>query len=471
MLFNSFGFLLFFPFIGLFYFLIPSKFRILFLLIASYFFYMNWKPVYALLILTSTLITYGCGISIARSRLHQRKKVLLVVSLILNFGILFFYKYFNFIGESITYIFGTLNIGMTIPNFDLLLPVGISFYTFQAVGYSIDVYRGDIVAEKSFLKYALFVSFFPQLVAGPIERAKNLLPQFDKTFSFEYNRVVEGMKLILWGYFMKIVVADRLSVYVDTVFNNVAYHSGITLLFATILFSFQIYCDFAGYSNIAIGTAKVLGFNLMTNFKRPYFSTSITDFWRRWHISLSTWFKDYLYIPLGGNRVSKKRVYFNLLTTFVISGLWHGANWTFVIWGALHGIYQIIEKFIFKKKSIRKSKSIVENIFRKFITFALVCFTWIFFRANNVTDAFIVVNSIFTKKGSLFLNNIDSITLGVMGIITLLSFEYLHEKNDGNFVLLKNNNILIRWAAYIMLVFTLLLFGVFDGGQFIYFQF
>ena len=471
MLFNSFGFLLFFPIVSLMFFLVPQKLRTLYLLFASYYFYMNWEPVYALLILTSTILTYGCGMLMSMNKSTAQRKILLSISLIINFGILFFYKYFNFIGSSITDLLHSLSIDITIPNFDILLPVGISFYTFQAVGYTIDVYRKEINAESNFLKYALFVSFFPQLVAGPIERAKKLLPQFHKKQKFDYNRVVEGLKLMLWGYFMKIVVADRLSVYVDAVYNNVEYHSGITLLFATILFSFQIYCDFAGYSNIAIGVAKVIGFNLMTNFNRPYFAISITDFWRRWHISLSTWFKDYLYIPLGGNRVSKKRHYFNLMTTFVISGIWHGANWTFVIWGALHGVYQIIEKLLFKKNISQNSSLKIVNISRTLVTFILVCFAWIFFRANNINDSLIIVRSIFTKRGSLFTNNIDSIVLGSMGIITLLLFEFLHEKRGGNFVLLDNQNPILRWSAYIILILTLLLFGVFDGGQFIYFQF
>jgi len=408
---------------------------------------------------------------ISKSNTINQKKVLLSISLIINLGILFFYKYFNFLGESINQLLIYSDVNFKVPNFDILLPVGISFYTFQAIGYTIDVYRNDLKAENNFINYALFVSFFPQLVAGPIERAKDLLPQFRKTHKFEYSRAVEGLKLMLWGYFMKIVVADRLSVYVDAVYNNVEYHSGITLLFATILFSFQIYCDFAGYSNIAIGVSKFIGFDLMTNFKRPYFSISITDFWRRWHISLSTWFKDYLYIPLGGNRVSKKRHYLNLTITFVISGLWHGANWTFVIWGALHAFYQITEKIIFGKNTSKKSSLRFINFFRTILTFSLVCFAWIFFRANSISDSFVVIKSIFTKQGALFTNNIDAIVLGTMGVVTLLFFENLHEKNEGKFIFLNHKNYIIRWITYLLLIFTLILFGVFDGGQFIYFQF
>ena len=337
MLFNSFAFLIFFPIISILYFIIPHKYRWFFLLTASYYFYMNWKPGYALLIFTSTLVTWLCGLMVEKSEIKRNKKVFLILSLLINFGILFVFKYFNFINESVYVLLEKYKIRWTIPNLDILLPVGISFYTFQAVGYTIDVYRGDLKAEKNLGIYALFVSFFPQLVAGPIERAKNLLPQFHEKHFPDPDRINIGLKQMIWGYFIKIVVADRLALYINAVYNNVNAHNGTTLLIATIFFSFQIYCDFAGYSNIAIGAAKIMGFDLMTNFTRPYFSSNIHEFWQRWHISLSTWFRDYLYIPLGGNRVGKFRNYVNILITFVVSGLWHGANWTFVIWGALHG--------------------------------------------------------------------------------------------------------------------------------------
>ena len=338
MLFNSIDFLVFFPSVVLLYFLLPHKNRWLFLLIASYFFYMNWKPVYAVLIFSSTLITYSCGILVEKSNSVRRKKLFLIVSLSMNFSILFIYKYFNFLNDSVFKALDFLNIRWELPNLDLLLPVGISFYTFQAVGYTIDVYRGDLKAEKNLGIYALFVSFFPQLVAGPIERAKNLLPQFREKHYLDSARLVSGIKQMVWGFFMKLVIADRLSLIVNTAYNNADAHNGTTLLIATILFSFQIYCDFAGYSNIAIGASRIMGFDLMTNFRRPYFAKNIGEFWQRWHISLSTWFRDYLYIPLGGNRVSKSRNYLNVFITFVVSGIWHGANWTFVFWGFLHGI-------------------------------------------------------------------------------------------------------------------------------------
>lgn len=335
MLFNSFEFLLFFPIVCVLYFLLgKNKYRNPFLLLASYYFYMNWKPIYAVLILTSTILTYVCGLLVEKNSGEKKKqKWFLISSLVLNFGILFIFKYFNFINESIFIVLSTTGLKWTVPNLDVLLPVGISFYTFQAVGYSIDVYRGTIKAERNFITYALFVSFFPQLVAGPIERAKNLLPQFHSEHHFDADDVIEGIKQMIWGFFMKLCVADVLSSYVDAIYNNVANHNGTSMLLATLFFTIQIYCDFAGYSNIAIGVARVMGYRLMENFKQPYFALNIKEFWRKWHISLSTWFMDYLYIPLGGNRVSYSRHLLNLAITFLISGVWHGANWTFVIWG------------------------------------------------------------------------------------------------------------------------------------------
>lgn len=335
MVFNSFTFLLFFPVVCLVYFLLRgNNRRRQFLLIASYYFYMNWKPVYALLILTSTALTYGCGLFVEHHADNkERKKLYLVVSLVINFSILFVFKYYNFINESIFGLLDMCGLRWTVPNLDVLLPVGISFYTFQAVGYTIDVYRGTIKAERDFLTYALFVSFFPQLVAGPIERAKNLLPQFHKEHIFRYHNAVEGLKQMLWGFFMKLCVADVLAEYVNAVYNNVPQHNGTSVIIATLFFTFQIYCDFGGYSNIAIGAARVMGFSLMENFHRPYFSLNIKEFWRRWHISLSSWLMDYVYIPLGGNRVPSLRHLANLVITFLVSGVWHGANWTYVLWG------------------------------------------------------------------------------------------------------------------------------------------
>ncbi|MCK9163628.1 MAG: MBOAT family protein [Bacteroidales bacterium] len=427
---------------------------------------MNWNPAYAILIFFSTFITYACSLLLEKYKENPRpKRLFLTLSLIINFGILFVFKYFNFLNESIFQVLELMNIRWTVPNFDLLLPVGISFYTFQAVGYTIDVYRGDIKAEKHFGIYALFVSFFPQLVAGPIERAKNLLPEFKEKHYIDFNRISSGFKIMLWGFFMKIVIADRLSIYVNAIYNNVDNHNGLSFILATLLFSIQIYCDFGGYSNIAIGTAKIMGFNLMTNFNRPYFALSIRDFWQRWHISLSTWFKDYLYISLGGNRVSRTRHLFNLFLTFLVSGIWHGANYTFVIWGGLHGIYQVVG--VLKSKLVPNLKTI--KPIQMLITFGLVVFAWIFFRANTITDAFTIIKKILTQPGNLFTDQ-TTLAYAFIGIVILL-IKDLKDEFKLNIHFSTSKYFLKRYLYYATMITIILLFGVFDSGQFIYFQF
>lgn len=469
MLFNSFQFLLFFPLTVLIYFILPVRFRWIFLLVSSYYFYMNWKPVYALLIFASTLITWGCGILISKNSKIENKKIYLVLSLLINFSILFIYKYFNFINESIFNVLEILNLRWTVPNLDVLLPVGLSFYTFQAVGYTIDIYRGELKPEQSLGKYALFVSFFPQLVAGPIERSKNLLPQFHEVKEFKIENFKSGISLMIWGYFMKVVISDRIRMYVDLSYNNIDMHNGSTLLFATILFSFQIYCDFAGYSNIAIGAAKIMGFDLMTNFKRPYFSTNISEFWHRWHISLSTWFRDYLYIPLGGNRVSKIRSYFNVFITLLVSGIWHGANWTFVIWGALHGLYLIVQKLLKFDKHFMRGFSFKKIIFIVF-NFLLVVIAWIFFRANNVGEAIIIIRKVFTNHGNLHIEGTTFI-YGLIGLSVLFVREIREEFLPNRRKVLESKDVIISSFSLAILVIMIIAFGVFNGGQFIYFQF
>lgn len=392
MLFNSIAFLLFFPVICVLYYCIPNqqiRARNLLLLIASYFFYMNWEPAYALLLLISTVVTFLAALGISHYKERQKKKACLVSSLILNLAVLFLFKYYNFLSYSIEAFFQANGLGIEIPKFGLLLPVGISFYTFQALGYLIDIYRGTTKVERDFATYALFVSFFPQLVAGPIERSNNMLPQFREQHRFDYERTMEGLKLMVWGYFMKLVLADRCGLYVDAIFNNIDYHNGGSFLLASFLFPFQIYGDFAGYSFIAIGVAKVLGFHLMVNFNRPYFSCSLGEFWHRWHVSLSTWFKDYVYIPLGGNRVGQIRQYFNLLVTFVVSGIWHGANWTFLFWGGIHGGLLCIERFIGIDRKTQHYGT--QRLLHWTLTFVLVCFAWIFFRANSLNDVIIII--------------------------------------------------------------------------------
>jgi len=341
MQFNSLQFLMFFPVVCLLYYIIPHRFRYLFLLACSYYFYMNWNPEYGLLILTSTVLTYSSGLLIESANKiadekcwRQRKKLYVAVSFVSNLSILFSFKYYGFAADTAAKAFGPLNVEVQFPVFDVVLPVGISFYTFQALSYTMDVYRGEIYAERNFFKYALFVSFFPQLVAGPIERSKNLLIQINERHRFDFNRVRSGLLLMLYGYFQKVVLSEYLALAVDGVYDSYAERTGFQLLAATVLFAFQIYCDFGSYSNIAIGAARVMGFRLMENFNTPYFAGSVADFWRRWHISLSSWFRDYLYIPLGGNRKGKLRKYFNLMIVFLTSGLWHGASWHCVVWGA-----------------------------------------------------------------------------------------------------------------------------------------
>lgn len=471
MLFNSFEFLLFFPIVCIIFFLLrKNKYRNPFLLLASYYFYMNWKPIYAVLILTSTILTYVCGLLVEKNSGNKRKqKWFLISSLVLNFGILFIFKYFNFINESIFNVLSAVGLKWTVPNLDVLLPVGISFYTFQAVGYSIDVYRGTIKAERNFITYALFVSFFPQLVAGPIERAKNLLPQFHSEHHFDADDVTEGIKQMIWGFFMKLCVADVLSSYVDAVYNNVANHNGTSMILATLFFTIQIYCDFAGYSNIAIGAARVMGYRLMENFKQPYFALNIKEFWRKWHISLSTWFMDYLYIPLGGNRVSYPRHLLNLAITFLVSGVWHGANWTFVLWGGVHSVYQIgsnmFRRFIYKPKyDTWWSQSI-----GIFICFIAVAFAWIFFRANNIGDAFTIIRKIFTERGPLFVD-ITVFIYGLVGIF-LLVIKDAKEQFGIKIAFMHSKHIVVRYISVIGLISYIMLFGALTSGSFIYFQF
>jgi alginate O-acetylation protein len=386
-------------------------------------------------------------------------------------GILFFYKYYEFAGSLITDFFSLLNIGIDIPRWNVLLPVGISFYIFQAVGYAVDVYRGTIKAEKNFVVYALFISFFPQLVAGPIERAKNMLPQFREKHKFSYENFDAGLRLMIWGFFMKLCVADRVSTYVDAVYNNYMEHSGVSLLLATFFFTFQIYCDFAGYSLIAIGSSKMMGFTLMENFHRPYFAKSIKEFWRRWHISLSTWFKDYLYIPLGGNRVGHYRHLWNLFVTFLVSGIWHGANLTFVLWGSLHGLYQIVgieKNRLLPKVNVSKR---LHTVFNCLVTFVLVMFAWIFFRANDLHSAFSIIEKIFTDRGPLFTGEgIPSLLLGFM-CIGILMLKEIKDEMSIKVHALNSKNYWVRIISISLFIAFIILTASFNGGAFIYFQF
>jgi D-alanyl-lipoteichoic acid acyltransferase DltB (MBOAT superfamily) len=395
-----------------------------------------------------------------------------------NLGLLFGFKYLNFFNESIRFFFTRISIPYEFPYLNILLPVGISFYTFQTMSYTIDVYRGKMKPERNLGIFALYVSFFPQLVAGPIERATNLLPQFLKKMNFDAERFQSGLRQMLWGFFKKVVVADMLAFYVNMVYNEVHAYSGLQLLVATYFFAFQIYCDFSGYSDIAIGAARMMGFDLMKNFNLPYFSRSIPEFWRRWHISLSTWFKDYLYLPLGGNRCSTSRWYLNIFVVFLVSGLWHGADWKFVIWGGLHGFYQFISLIT---KNIRDKLVLqlhipqsVRAVFATLFTFHLVLFSWVFFRANRMSDALYVVKTVFTNFGTLTRMTASwgkyNFSIAIGAIIILLLFELVRFNSDLE-KLTRRTPVSLRWAVYYGLILLIILFGVDANSQFIYFQF
>jgi alginate O-acetyltransferase complex protein AlgI len=468
MVFNSLHFLAFFVVTTLLYFAMPHKYRWVFLLAISCYFYMVFRPVYILILAFTILIDYFAGIYLEKTKDPRTKKRLLIASIIANVGCLAVFKYFNFFNENLTHLLGTMQMQNQVPMLDILLPIGLSFHTFQAMSYTFEVYYGRQAAEKHFGIYALYVMYYPQLVAGPIERPQNVLHQFKIPVEFDYARIVDGLKLMLWGMFIKVVIADRLSIYVDPIFDFPENHSGISSLVATVFFTFQIYGDFSGYSLIAIGCSKVLGIDLMINFRKPYVSTSIREFWSRWHISLSTWFRDYLYIPLGGNRVGVYRNLFNVFFVFMVSGFWHGANYTFIIWGSLHGLYLIAEIFADKYKVKWPLPMFTKWIF----TFALVAITWVFFRAHHVGQALQIIKNIFTfKAGSLFIGNASYLVYGVLLIAFLVMADYQTEKLGNRFSLLYSSNKTLRWIAYCLLIMGILLLGVFNGGQFIYFQF
>lgn len=493
MLFNSFPFLVFFPIVVLVYYLIPKKLRYVWLLIASYYFYMSWNAVYAILIAISTLVTWVSGLLLEKAEDTGKKKAIVAGSLIVNLGILFFFKYFDFTIDNINLVLNKA--GLTVLNhpFDIILPVGISFYTFQALSYTIDVYRGEIEPEKDVLRYALYVSFFPQLVAGPIERSKNLLPQIQdiENIKPKYREIIEGLIMMVWGLFVKMVIADRIGILVDKVFEDMYMYGSIELITGAIAFALQIYCDFSGYSIIAVGAARVMGIKIMDNFDTPYFATSVSDFWKRWHISLSTWFRDYVYIPLGGNRKGKGRKYLNLMITMLVSGLWHGANWTYVIWGGLHGIYQVLGDLL---KPVRDrintflgtNKEAPSFKFgQMIITFCLTTFAWIFFRAENVKAAFTYVKRMFTRWNPWSVLDLSVYDLGldllemnilVISLVALFIVDLLrYRKKQSLSEVLVAQNMWFRWVAIITLVVFILVFGQygidFDSNKFIYFDF
>lgn len=494
MLFNSIQFLIFFPIVTVAYFIIPHKFRYLWLLLSSYYFYMCWNPRYALLMLFSTAVTYVSGLMIsmpvrAEKQEHWRR-FWVAGSFILNLSVLFFFKYFNFAFDFLERMLSVAGIRFIEQPFSLVLPVGISFYTFQALSYTMDVYRKEIEPERNFFRYALFVSFFPQLVAGPIERSKNLLEQLREKQHFEYERMRQGLLTMVWGFFLKMVISDRIALLVDTVYDNYWIYSGFEIALASILFAFQIYTDFQGYSCIAIGSAEVMGFRLMENFDTPYFSMSVAEFWRRWHISLSTWFRDYLYIPLGGNRKGNIRKYLNIMVVFLLSGLWHGASWHFVIWGGINGAYQIIGELTKKVRlHIGRVLGVNEKRFscrlaRTIGTFLLVDLSWIFFRANGTITALRIIKRMFLTfnpwiffDGGIYRLGLDQKDLSVLTVSLLCLFVASLCKYNKISLRQKitEQGLWLRWSIYICAILVIVVFGIYgsgyDAAQFIYFQF
>ena len=473
MLFNSIPFLIFFPVVTLLFFVLPHKFRWPLLLTASCFFYMFFKPEYILILAFTIVIDYIAGIMLENEPDKRRKKKFLILSIIANVGVLAVFKYYNFLNGNITglaLLFGMKN---PIPALHMLLPIGLSFHTFQAMSYTIEVYRGQQKAERHFGIYALYVMFYPQLVAGPIERPQNMIHQFYAKQEFNYNNAVHGLNLIAYGLFKKIVVADRLSEYVNEVYGNIGNASSISAMLAVCFFSIQIYCDFSGYSDIARGTARFMGFDLMINFNRPYLATSISEFWTRWHISLSTWFKDYLYIPLGGNRAGRWKWYRNLLIVFMVSGLWHGANWTFLVWGALHGMYTLFAIFTSEVRGKLADTTGLNRLpgLLKFVNrltvFVLVTFAWIFFRAESFDKASAVIHKLFSHDYSFNLVQLSAergplnLLLSFV-VIGLLALSYKLPAD----LKLKNSLVFLAVTTFIIIIL-----GKNAGAEFIYFQF
>lgn len=490
MVFNSYSFFIFFPVVVLIHFALPKRVQYIWLLVASYYFYMNWDARYVLLLLFSTVVTYFSGIALEKVQTDRARKAAVAISFVLNIGVLFFFKYFDFAVDSINLVLMQTGLSVPKPDLNVLLPVGISFYTFQALSYTMDVYRKDIAAEQNFFRYALFVSFFPQLVAGPIERSRNLLSQVNQTHQFDYDMMREGLLIMLWGYFLKLVVADRVAIVVNTVYGDYTQYGGAYIIMASVLFAVQIYCDFAGYSTIAIGAAKILGFQLMENFDCPYFSLSIGEFWRRWHISLSSWFRDYLYIPLGGNRKGTVIKYRNLMIVFLVSGLWHGAAGTYVVWGLIHGIYQVIGGMT---RPLRdrlnellelKPESIGHRLISGIITFGLVDFAWIFFRAESIRDAISMIKSMVhignignLLSGGLYDLGLSSKNIKVLllGILVIFFADYMKYKGIKIREVIIAQELWCRWLCYLAAFWFILIFGIwggnYDASSFIYFQF
>lgn len=501
MLFNSLQYLYFLPIVTLIYFLIPVKYRYLWLLVCSYYFYMCWNAKYALLMFTSTILTWISGLIIETAKKNEtdgarqlkKKRIALAFCFIINLSILFFFKYYSFMTENIMRLFGLVGIQFTIPRFDVLLPVGISFYTFQALGYVMDVYRDTIYAEKNFLRYSLFVSFFPQLVAGPIERSKNLLKQLNVPTRFSYTNVRKGLLTMVYGFILKLVIADNISAIIEPVFDKPGEWHGLTVAFAVVLFALQIYCDFNGYTQIAIGSARILGFRLQENFRTPYLALNMREFWRNWHISLTSWFTDYVYIPLGGSRRGRRRHYMNILIVFFLSGLWHGASWHFVFWGGLNGLYLVCGDFTNKsRQSILKRMKIdpgsrVWTFVRWLVTFFLTCYSWLYFRVQSMGQAFQIQRQIISDvlhrpfspsllTGLIYNYSDRYFLIGFLLALTFMILTDVWQKKQIHWRdQLQRQRVVFRWVGYVSMLIFILLYGAYgkDHGQtqFIYFQF
>lgn len=478
MFFNSFEFLVFFTVVFVLYWFVAGKsFRAqnIILLIASYFFYAFWDWRFLFLLAFSTFLDYSTGLAIFRAGSKRKKKSWLLLSVIINLGFLGFFKYYNFFVNSFAEMLSHFGFGVSMPLLNIILPVGISFYTFHGLSYVFDIYNGKIKPSTDIVNYSLFVSFFPLLVAGPIERATHLLPQVERPRQFEYSKAIDGLRQILWGLFKKMVIADSCAVYVNTIFNGASDYSGSTLVLGAVLFAFQIYGDFSGYSDIALGTARLMGFELLRNFAFPYFSRDIAEFWRRWHISLSSWFRDYLYIPLGGSRVSIGKNIRNIFIIFLVSGFWHGANWTFLVWGGLHAVYFLPLLLLNKNRShieiVAKGRTFptIRECINMVITFALVVFAWIFFRAESMSDAIHYVRGIFSTSLLSIPQVFPIYVFGLLGIFLLI--EWIgREEQYGLAKIGTRWPVILRWLLYIAMVIAILLSSD-KQQQFIYFQF
>jgi len=499
MAFNSIQYIVFFPAVVLIYFIIPYKIRYIWLLAASYYFYMSWNAKYAFLMLFSTAVAYAGGLLIefvktrdlTKKKKMLWKKIFVAACFSVNLCILFYFKYFDFAFHNASSLLRRFGINLYQPEFDIILPVGISFYTFQALGYIMDVYRDKIYAEKNILKYALFISFFPQLVAGPIERSKNLLKQINTRTSFHVNNARYGLFTMAYGFILKMVVSDRIALVIDPILADYHSYHGMVVLVCIVLFAFQIYCDFHGYTQIAIGSARVLGFYLQENFNSPYLAGNVKDFWKRWHMSLTSWFTDYLYIPLGGNRKGRIRKYANTMIVFLFSGLWHGASWAYVAWGAANGLYLVLYDIVkpyFKKILACMKVNIAAgggwSILSRIVTFLLIDYTWLYFRAEGLQNAFAMQVKIaddfylpYLLSNDLLgiFGNYTNLAVMVISFLFLLYTDYLHVKGRDWKSELLGQQIFYRWTVYMAMLLTILIFGVYGEGngqtQFIYFQF